>query len=151
MGKVEEFLAEMLPRLEEADRALHNGNPELRKAIWSHNDPVTLFGAVATKSGWNEIGPTFDWLASTFSNCESFKYEVVAADVSGDLAYIAGIEHTRASVGGAPAAPYSLRVTTILRREDGNWKVIHRHGDPVPDSDSTAEQLGLLKTERDAQ
>jgi ketosteroid isomerase-like protein len=151
MGRVEEFLAETMPRLEEADKALHNGNPELRKAIWSHNDPVTLFGAVVSKSGWNEIDPTFDWLASTFSHCDSFTYEVVAADVSGDLAYIAGIEHTRASVGGAPAARYSLRVTTILRREDGAWKVIHRHGDPIPDSDATAAQVGLLKAERDAQ
>ncbi len=79
--------------------------------MWSHNDPVTLFGAVATKSGWGEIGPTFDWLASNFSNCESFEYEVVAAGVSGDLGYIAGIEHTTASVGGAPPATYSLRVT----------------------------------------
>lgn len=47
--------------------------------------PVTLFGAVATKTGWEEIGPTFDWLASAFSNCESFEYEVVAAGVSDDL------------------------------------------------------------------
>lgn len=45
------------------------------------------------------------------------QYDVVAAGISGDLAYIVGIEHTTASVGGAPPAPYSLRVTTILRRK----------------------------------
>ena len=81
------------------------------------------------------------------SNCESFEYEVVAAGVSGDLAYMAGIEHTTASVGGGAPARYSLRVTTILRREDGEWKVVHRHGDPVPDSDSAGEQLERLKEE----
>ncbi len=91
----------------------------------------------------------FDWLASNFSNCESFEYEVLAAGVGGDLAYIAGIEHTTASVGGAAPVAYSLRVTTILRRENGEWKVIHRHGDPVPDSDSTRGQLERLKAERD--
>ncbi len=149
MDEVGEFLAATLPRLEEADTALHNGNPELRRGIWSHNDPVTLFGAAVTKSGWAEIGPTFDWLASNFSNCESFEYEVFAAGVSGDLAYIVGIEHTTASVRGAPAVPYSLRVTTILRREDGEWKVVHRHGDPVPDSDSAGYQIDRLKGERD--
>ena len=148
MGEVEEFLTAMLPRLTEADTALHNGNPDFRRAMWSHKDPVTLFGALVTKIAWDEIGPTFDWLASTFSNCESFEYEVVAAGVSGDLAYIAGIEHTTASVGGGAPAPYSLRVTTILRREDGEWKVVHRHGDPVPDSDSAGEQLERLKEER---
>ncbi len=132
MGEVEEFLAAVLPRLEEADTALHNGKPNLRKAMWSHEDPVTVFGAAVTRSGWDQIGPAFDWLASNFSNCESFEYEVLAAGVSGDLAYIAGIEHTTASVGGAAPVAYSLRVTTILRRENGEWKVIHRHGEPRP-------------------
>ena len=67
-----------------------------------------------------------------------------------DLAYIVGIEHTTASVRGAPAVPYSLRVTTIFRREGGEWKVVHRHGDPVPDSDSAGGLLDRLKAERDA-
>lgn len=150
MGDVEDFLAAILPRLDEAETALHNGNPDLRSAIWAHTDPVTLFGSVVSKRGWGEIGPTFGWLASNFSNCESFKYEVAAAGVSGDLAYIVGIEHTTASVGGAAPSPYYLRVTTIFRREDGDWKVVHRHGDPVPDSDSTGAQLDLMKAKRDA-
>lgn len=149
MDEVEAFLAATLPRLEEADTALHNGNPNLRSAIWSHNDPVTLFGAVATKNGWSQIGPTFDWLASNFSSCESFEYEVIAAGVSGDLAYMVGIEHTTAAVGGAAPVAYSLRVTTILRRENREWKVVHRHGDPVPDSDSADDQLERMKAERD--
>ena len=150
MDEVGEFLAATVPRLEEADTALHNGKPELRSAMWSQNDPVTLFGAAVTKSGWAEIGPTFDWLASNFSNCELFEYEVVAAGVSGDLAYIVGVEHTTASVRGAPAVPYSLRVTTILRREGGEWKVVHRHADGLPDNDSTGDQVARLETERDA-
>jgi ketosteroid isomerase-like protein len=43
---------------------------------------------------------------------------------------VVGIEHTTASVAGSPATPYSLRVTTIFRREAGEWRVVHRHGDP---------------------
>jgi hypothetical protein len=26
------------------------------------------------------------------------------------------------------------RVTTVFRREDGTWKVTHRHGDPITTS-----------------
>ena len=99
MTQRDEILEAALPGLLEADTAFHNGDASGRSATWSQNDPVTLFGAVLTKSGWAEIGPAFEWLASRFSNCESFDYEVIAADASGDLGYIVGIEHTTASVG----------------------------------------------------
>ncbi len=144
MGQREDFLNATLPRLLEADTAIHNGDARLRSAMWSHNDPVTLFGAVKSSVGWMQIGADFEWLQSRFSNCESFDYEVIAADASGDLAYIVGIEHTTASVDGAPPEPYSLRVTTILRREDGDWKVVHRHADPLPGSSSTQNQLNRM-------
>lgn len=146
--EVERFLAEMLPKLEAADTALHNGDAAGRIAAWSQHDPLTLFGAAVTRRGWAEIGPTFNWLASRFSNCTSFDCDVIAADVSGDLAYIVGIEHTTASAGGAAPTPYSLRVTTIFRREGGEWKVVHRHGDPIPEeSATTRDQLDRLIAE----
>ncbi len=36
-----------------------------------------------------------------------------------------------ASVNGSPPLPYTLRATTVFRREAGEWKVVHRHADPV--------------------
>jgi ketosteroid isomerase-like protein len=147
MSEVDVFLAETMPRLLEADIALHNGDAGPRSALWSHHEPVTLFGAAATKSGWGEIQPVFDWLASTFTHCESFDYEVIAAEVSGDLAYLVGIEHTTVSIGGATPVSYRLRVTTILRREGGRWRVVHRHGDPVPGGDSAGPGTGLFEPE----
>jgi ketosteroid isomerase-like protein len=130
MEELDQFLSSTMPKLTAAETALHNGDASPRRAGWSHIAPLTLFGAAVTKSGWGEVGPTFEWLASNFSNCTSFEYEVLAAGASGDLAYIVGIEHTTANVGGAGPKSYSLRVTTIFRREDGEWKVVHRHGDP---------------------
>jgi len=129
-----------LPTLEAADTALHNGDARARAALWSRDDPVTLFGAAVTRTGWDEISATFDWLATRFSDCASFAYEVVAAGVSGDLAYIVGIEHTTAAIGDELPAPYSLRVTTILRREEGEWRVVHRHGDPYDESSGDIAQ-----------
>lgn len=109
---------------------------------------MTLFGAALQGSGWPKISAIFDLVASRFSNCTSWEYEVIAADASGDLAYIVGIEHTTASVDGATPEPYALRVTNILRRERGEWKVVHRHADPMPDSTATSRQVGRLKEER---
>jgi ketosteroid isomerase-like protein len=150
MADVDEFLAAALPPLTAADTAIHNGDAGPRIALWSRKDPVTLFGALQIRSGWREIAPIFEMLASRFSNCESFEYEVIAAGVSNDLAYIAGVEHTTAAIGDAAPQAYALRVTTVLRREGGDWRVVHRHADPVPDSESTRAQLGRLsETQRD--
>jgi ketosteroid isomerase-like protein len=144
MVDVDDFLAFMIPRLEDVDTALHNGDAGPRSALWSHANPVTLFGAAATVSGWVAIKQVFDWLGSTFTDCGSFKYEVIAAGLSGDLAYVVGIEHTTASVKGAAPVTYELRVTTIFRREHGEWKIVHRHGDPVPGAQNAGPGVGLF-------
>ena len=100
MSDTEQFLDEMMPRIHEAETALHNGNPGPRFEMWSHTDPVTVFGAAFSPIGWAEVGPMFEKLASNFSNCRSCEWDVVAADVGDDFAYLLAIERTTASVGG---------------------------------------------------
>jgi ketosteroid isomerase-like protein len=143
MSETEEFLEATMPRFHDAEAALHNGDATPRKAMWSHTDPVTLFGAAMGASGWAKIEPVFDRLESTFSNCTSAEHEIIAAGASGDLAYTVGFEHTTTSLNGAPPLPYTLRATTVFRRENGEWKVVHRHADPVA-SDTTAELMEQL-------
>ena len=111
--------------------------------MWSRTDPLTLFGAAVSARGWAEIGPVFNWLGTTFSDCTSYHNEIISAEASGDLAYIVALEHTIASISGAAPQPYVLRVTTIFRREDGEWKIVHRHGDALASASSgdVAEQL----------
>lgn len=131
MNETEKFLAATMPRLTEAEIAIHNGDAGQRIAMWSRDEPVTLFGAAVTRTGWPEARRTFEWLGSLFSDCTSYEIEVVAAAASGDLAYLVAFEHTTASVNGAPPEPYTLRVTTVFRREDGEWRIVHRHGDSL--------------------
>jgi len=129
--ETQQFLAAMRPRITEVETALHNGDPGPRIAMWSRAEPLTLFGAAVNGSGWDEIRPVFDALGEQFSNCESYENEIIAAEASGDLAYTVALEHTTVSMNGAEPRPYVLRVTTVFRREDGQWKVVHRHGDPL--------------------
>lgn len=136
------FLDEVLPRMKAADLDLHNGDAAARSAMWSRNEPVTLFGAAYTVAGWNDVGSVFEKLATQFSGCRSFEIEVVAADAGTDFGYIVAVERTTVSIGARPPAAYALRVTTVFRRENGDWKIVHRHGDPHDDSASTlASQL----------
>jgi ketosteroid isomerase-like protein len=142
-SETEAFLDATMARYRVAETALHNGNAAPRSAMWSHTDPVTLLGAAFSATGWEGIEPIFDRLQARFSNCTSCEHEVIAAGASGDLAYVVALEHTTASVSGSPSLPYTLRATTVFRREDGEWKIVHRHADPVA-SDQAAELVQRL-------
>ena len=142
MSELDDFLIDTLARQVAAEEAIHNGDLAPRLAMWSTNDPVTLFGAWGPcNSGWDEVSRTFRWVASRFSDCTAYSFDLVAAGVSGDLAYTVGYERSAASVDGGPVAPNTLRVTHVYRREDGEWKIVHRHGDhpPVDQSPSQPE------------
>ncbi len=136
MTETEEFLATTMPRQEQAETAMHNGDAGPRLDMWSPNDPVTLFGALQTRVGWEDVSATSRWVASRFSDCSSYEIELVAAGASGDLAYTVAYEHTTASVEGRTPTSYTLRVTHVYRREDGQWRVVHRHADAVPQQDA---------------
>jgi ketosteroid isomerase-like protein len=99
----------------------------------SRQDPVTIFGAkVPVRRGWNEVSETLRWLAARWSDSTEYRFDVVAADMSGALAYVIGSEHIANSVLGVPVEPYTLRVTHVFRRENGEWMIAHRHADYVP-------------------
>lgn len=148
MSETEDFLAATMAKLCEAETALHNGDAGPRMAMWSRREPLTLFGAAMSGSGWADIEPVFEWLGSSFSQCQSYENEVIAAGASGDLAYTVAFEHTTASVNGEPPQAYKLRVTTVFRREDGEWKVVHRHGDPLasPTAGALAQKLAAPRS-----
>jgi ketosteroid isomerase-like protein len=130
MDTNEAFAADVVPRLRDEVKALHDGDLGPRLALWSRNDPLTLFGAWLSASGWAEIEQVFLRLAETFRGSRRIEYEVIAADCSGDLGYVVALEHSSVELPEGPR-DYTLRVTTVLRREDGDWKVVHRHGDEL--------------------
>jgi ketosteroid isomerase-like protein len=139
------FLAWTQSRLREAEVALHNGDPGPRLAIWSTREPVSVLGAARSAFGQEEVRDLFGSLGDTFSNCTSHSYEIVAADVVGEMAHTAGYERTQASINGE-AHDYVLRVTQVYRREDGEWKVVHRHADAALDSEHAASEVrGALR------
>jgi ketosteroid isomerase-like protein len=80
--------------------------------------------------GWDEVAKTTEYASSLRSDGEFVGSEIVAKYVTSELAYVVGIE--RAKIGGREEiTPYALRATMIFRPEDGTWKVMHRHADPI--------------------
>ena len=128
------FLESTLADQIRAERALHNGDLTPRLSTWSHRDPVTLFGAgVPFCQGWTDVRAVFDWLAATFTSCEDYDFELIAAHADGDLAYTVGVERYRATTASGVTVQNALRVTHVYRREADGWKIVHRHGDHMPE------------------
>ena len=79
------------------------------------------------------VGKLYDWASSQYkAGGATLKVEYVSILVSGDLAYTVGIERQEgARLGDQNPARRALRATQIFRREDGSWKLLHRHADPL--------------------
>jgi ketosteroid isomerase-like protein len=109
------------------------GNPDVYKELWSRADDVTLsnpFGPPVR--GWDEVSARLDLAASKYRDGEGYEFENVVTVVGSDLAYTVELERFRSRVGGADQlTPVAVRVTTVFRRENDDWKVTHRHGDPI--------------------
>jgi ketosteroid isomerase-like protein len=113
-----------------------NGNPEPLKEMYSHRLDVSLanpFGPPVR--GWDEAARTMERAASNYRDGEIVGFENVAKYVTSELAYIVEVERYQTRVGGGEdITPVALRVTSIFRFEEGTWKIVHRHADPITTS-----------------
>jgi ketosteroid isomerase-like protein len=129
-------LRAFLPQFEAGASRFINGDPVLWKQHASQGDDVTLFGGWgAYEQGWRQVGPRYDWAAARFGESGAeVQVEYLAWGASGGLAYTVAIERSEALIVGQDGpAPLVLRVTHIFREEDGAWKLVHRHADPLMD------------------
>jgi ketosteroid isomerase-like protein len=108
-------------------------NPEPAKKWYSHRQDVTLGNPFAPFArGWEQVAGVVDHAASQFRDGEMVDAETLTSCVTPELAYLVRVERAQANVGGQDAVtPISLRVTMIMAPEDGGWKIVHRHADPI--------------------
>lgn len=127
-----EAIERAIERMVEAARGFVNGDPGQFTKLWSGREDVTIFGGYGDgERGREEITARLAWASARFRSGE-LDYEPIASGSSGDLGYAIGIERGRATVvGGDEPGEMCLRVTHLFRREEGEWKLIHRHADAV--------------------
>jgi ketosteroid isomerase-like protein len=56
------------------------------------------------------------------------------------MAYTVGFERFNATREDGAVEPVTVRVTHVYRREDGEWKIVHRHGDLAPEDQSPPKE-----------
>jgi ketosteroid isomerase-like protein len=111
-----------------------NGDPRAWKHNASQTDRATIMGAWgAYESTWAQAGARYDWAAARFKESgATAQIEYLSGGVSGDLAYTVAVERSTVHVDGQDQpATMELRVTHVFGKENGQWKLLHRHADPL--------------------
>lgn len=132
-------IQQMFKEVETAGRSFFAGDPAPILALWSHAEDVTVFGGAGSYAqGWSAVRPRLEWAAAHFRGGQG-TLEPVAIGESRDLAYTIHLE--RGDTQGQSSdqsIPVALRVTQLYRREDGTWKIFHRHADALTERNEAA-------------
>jgi len=121
-----------IQRMRAATADFINGETAAWKAMCSHRADATIFGGWGGhERGWEQLGPRYDWAAARFAGGE-VAFEEISRVATPDLAYTVHFERMRVRLaGGDEIVPVNLRVSHLYRREEGEWKLTHRHADPL--------------------
>lgn len=146
-------VAELTDRARAAnDRLMRGDIAGYRRAIEVTSD-FTLMdpfggapsGAPADDAHWARI-------AALFRDGRDTGFDLLASYASPDMVVLVANERAHVAFGPLPAQPWSLRVTLVFRREDGEWRLAHRHADPLATAPGgeTIARLGRGATAADA-
>ena len=125
-------VAELLRQSAEANAVLMCGDIGRYRALIEYTDDFTLmspFGGPVTRAS-DMTDERWEAMGRFFRN-GAFEQEVVQAYGSADMVVLALIERPTVEVGGLPAQQWPLRVTLVYRREGSEWRLAHRHADPL--------------------
>jgi ketosteroid isomerase-like protein len=120
-------------RREDAARAYVSGDPGPLRDIAAQESPASFFGPQGgIVAGSSQVWSAYEQGAAAFGPGGDSHFEVVHMEASGDLAYWVGVQRADVNLAArSERTPMELRITEIFRREDGEWKLVHRHADQL--------------------
>jgi ketosteroid isomerase-like protein len=119
---------------------LINGDNALYISRASHSSDITIAGAWGGyEHGWDDVVRRYNWATAKFKGKNNRLYfENVSQIETAELAYSVDIERNEVDfTGSGEIVRMDLRVTTIFRKENGEWRMIHRHGDALVNEQPT--------------
>lgn len=128
------------PTIESAIEASHGalasilmGDQSGYLALFSEAEDVSLgnpFGPFGV--GRKGVVERLAIAASKYRDGQVTNIEFISQYVSETLACVAEVESGVAKIAGSEKMDHaSARVTSVFRLEEGNWKLVHRHADPL--------------------
>jgi len=119
-----------IERLHRAMADVANGDVRAIKALYSHGpDATSFYGWGGYERGWDGVSRRWDWAGRQFKGGR-VSYQNVSTVVAGDMFFTTDIEtySDQRMAGVEGVTGWTNRVTHIFRREGGEWRLVHRHG-----------------------
>jgi ketosteroid isomerase-like protein len=143
-------VAALIKRSADSNAALMRGDIDTYRTLIAYTDDFTLMSPFGgTPSRGSEYTPERMEAMGRFFKNGVFKQEVVQSYASADMVVLAIIERQNVEVGGLPAQEWPLRVTLVYRREGSEWRLAHRHADPLVRGISLEQAAALARDDTD--
>ena len=142
----EDELAELVQLQAEAASAFMRGDMTRYLELIKHSDDYTLMAPFGgpPRHGFDESPEYKAELERYFADGEA-ELELVQSYASGELAVLVVIERQHGRVGDLPDQGWSLRVTLVFRREGSEWRLVHRHADPLLKGNSLEQAAAIAR------
>src|ERR1044072_2395953 len=123
---------QFMKRRDQAARAYVSGDAAPLGHLVAQTSQATFFGpGGGYVQDATQVASRYERDAALFVSGNS-SFEILHRGASNGLAYWVGFQRATAQLQGkTEPVPFNLRVTEIFRREDGEWKLIHRHADTL--------------------
>ena len=143
-----ERVSDLLGRSAQANAALMRGDAQTYLALVKHTDDFTLmspFGGTPTRAA--DLTAERRQALGRFFRNGTFRQDLVQAYASPDMVVLAVVERAHVEVGGLPAQDWALRVTLVYRRDGADWRLVHRHADPLANGITLDQAAALARGE----
>ena len=140
---------ELIERSAQANAALMRGDINTYLSLITATDDFTLmspFGGVPTRGSqltqdrWEAIG--------RFFKNGTFEQEVIESYGSADMVVLVLIERAQVEVGEMPRQDWALRVTLVYRLDHKEWRLAHRHADPLVPGITLKQAAAITRGDR---
>jgi ketosteroid isomerase-like protein len=122
----DESFREFQVRLEAASLAMVNGDSSAWEQLYSHEPDATLFGGWGGhEKGWEQLSARWKMVSGRYRS-GTVEIERLAEHIAGDIAVTVQIVRGTASFADGSSGRTALRVTHVCRREQGQWRLVHR-------------------------
>jgi ketosteroid isomerase-like protein len=139
-------VADLIRRSAEANAALMRGDVDRYRALVPIARDFTLMAPIGGTPTRGSDMTSDSWEATgRFFRNGTLDQEVIQSYASADMVVLAVIERARVEVGGLPVQDWSLRVTLVYRREGAEWRLAHRHADPLVAGVSLEQAAALAR------